>query len=74
MDTVQVTALLACILGGFTSFYGAVISAYLIGFASNLLSFYVSSIWSDSILYLLILTVILFKPTGIFGKKVIKKV
>lgn len=74
MDTVQVTALLACILGGFTSFYGAVIAAYLIGFASNLISFYVSSIWSDSILYLLILITILFKPTGLFGKKVIKKV
>ncbi|MDG2830067.1 branched-chain amino acid ABC transporter permease, partial [Vibrio parahaemolyticus] len=74
MDTVQVTALLACILGGFTSFYGAVIAAYLIGFASNLISFYISSIWSDSILYLLILIIILIKPTGLFGKKVVKKV
>lgn len=74
MDGVQLIALLACVLGGFGTFYGPVIAAYFIGFASNLISFYVSSIWSDSILYLLILTLILFKPNGLFGKKVVKKV
>jgi branched-chain amino acid transport system permease protein len=74
MDGVQVIALLSCVLGGFQTFYGPVVAAYLIGIASNLISFYISSIWSDSILYLLILAVILFKPNGLFGKKIVKKV
>lgn len=74
MDGVQVIALLACILGGFQTFYGPVIAAYIIGFASNLISFYISSIWSDSILYLMILGLILFKPNGLFGKQIVKKV
>jgi len=74
MEGVQVIALLACVLGGFQTFYGPVIAAYIIGFASNLISFYISSIWSDSILYLMILTLILFKPNGLFGKKIVKKV
>lgn len=74
MDGVQVIALLACVFGGFQTFYGPVVAAYIIGAMSNLLSFYVSSIWSDSLLYMFILTVILFKPNGLFGKKIVKKV
>jgi len=74
VDGVQVIALLACVFGGFQTFYGAVGAAYIIGIASNLISFYISSIWSDSILYVLILTGILLKPNGLFGKKIVKKV
>lgn len=74
MDGVQIIAFLACVLGGFQTFHGPVIAAYIIGFASNFISFYISSIWSDSILYILILAVILFKPNGLFGKKIVKKV
>ncbi|MCF6463532.1 branched-chain amino acid ABC transporter permease [Clostridium sp. Cult1] len=74
MDGVQIVAFLSCVLGGFQTFYGPVIAAYIIGFASNFISYYISSIWSDPILYILILVVILFKPNGIFGKKVVKKV
>ena len=74
MDGVQIVALLACVLGGFQTFYGPVIAAYIIGFASNFISFYISSIWSESILYLLILMAMLFKPNGLFGKKTVKKV
>lgn len=74
MDGVQIIALLACVLGGFQTFHGPVIAAYIIGFASNFISFYISSIWSDSILYLLILATMLFKPNGLFGKKIVKKV
>lgn len=74
MDGVQIIALLACVLGGFQTFYGPVVAAYIIGFASNFISFYISSIWSDSILYVLILITILFKPNGLFGKKIVKKV
>lgn len=74
MDSIQVIALLAVVLGGFQTFYGPVIAAYIIGFTGNLISFYLTSTWSDSILYILILVTILFRPNGIFGKKVIKKV
>lgn len=74
MDGVQIIALLACVLGGFQTFYGPVVAAYIIGFASNFISFYISSIWSDSILYLLILATMLFRPNGLFGKKIVKKV
>lgn len=74
MDGIQIIALLSCVLGGFQTFHGPVIAAYIIGFASNFISFYISSIWSDSILYVLILIVMLIKPNGLFGKKIVKKV
>lgn len=74
MDEVQITALVACVLGGFQTFHGPVIGAYIMGIVRNLLLFYVSSIWGGQILYILILVFIVFRPYGLIGKKVVKKV
>lgn len=74
MDNVQINALIACVLGGFQTFYGPVIGAYIIGFSKNLLLYYVSSTWGGALLYVLFLIFIIFKPNGIIGKKIVKKV
>ncbi len=74
MDNVQIFALLACVLGGFQTFYGPVIGAYVLGLSKNLLSYYVSSTWGGALLYVLFLIFIIFKPNGLIGKKRIKKV
>ena len=74
MDNVQTNALIACVLGGFQTFYGPVLGAYLIGFGRNLLMYYVSSTWGDPILFVIILLFIVIRPNGIIGKKFIKKV
>lgn len=74
MDNVQINALIACVLGGFQTFYGPVLGAYIIGLGRNLLIYYVSSTWGDPILYLAILLFIVLRPNGIIGKKIIKKV
>ncbi len=74
MDTVQIFALIALILGGFQTFHGPVIAAYLIAFAKNSIAFYISSTWSLAILYMSILIIIIILPNGLFGKKIVKKV
>ncbi|MDR2600717.1 MAG: branched-chain amino acid ABC transporter permease [Oscillospiraceae bacterium] len=74
MAPIQLAALLACVLGGFQTFYGPVIGAYIIGMLPNYLSYYGSSVWSIQIMYLLILLFLLIRPNGIIGKKFIKKV
>jgi branched-chain amino acid transport system permease protein len=74
MDQVQINALIACVLGGFQTFYGPIFAAYLIGISANLLSYYVSSVWGGQILYIVILAFLIFRPHGLFGKKIIKKV
>lgn len=74
MDSVQVNAFIACVLGGFQTFYGPVIGAYIIALATNLMSYYVSSVWGTQIVYILIIIFIIFKPVGLIGKRTTKKV
>lgn len=74
MDSVQLNALVACVLGGFQTFYGPVIGAYIIAIAQNLFAYYISSTWATQLLYISILVFIVFRPHGLIGKKVIKKV
>ena len=81
MGTIQVNAFLACILGGFATFYGPIVGAVLIpvlsncvGFLANFPAFYDISRWQMVIVYVLLLAIILLKPQGLFGKKVVKKV
>jgi len=81
MTNYQVFAFLAGILGGFGTFYGPVIAALMIPLANNLVQYLVNVIgkpeytgWSMVIVYALALLVIFFKPQGIFGKKIARKV
>jgi branched-chain amino acid transport system permease protein len=74
MDEVQINALIACVLGGFQTFYGPVLGAYIIGISRNLLMFYGSSVWGGQILYIIILVFLVFRPQGLIGKKIVKKV
>jgi len=74
MDSVQLNALIACVLGGFQTFYGPVLGAYIIAILQNLFAYYYSSTWGTQLLYIFILIFIVFRPHGLIGKKVIKKV
>ena len=74
MDSVQVNALIAGVLGGFQTFYGPVIAAYITAILRNLLRFYVSHTWGEAILLLLILLFMVVRPNGLIGKKIVKKV
>ncbi|MCL2737067.1 MAG: branched-chain amino acid ABC transporter permease [Propionibacteriaceae bacterium] len=74
MNSVQVTALFACVLGGFQTFYGPVLAAYIIAVSSNFLKLYVSTVWGDQIMFGLILLFLLLRPNGLIGKTYMKKV
>ena len=78
MNDVQVIALLAAVLGGFQTFHGPVVGAYIIAIATNLLQFYMKTppgtIWGKPFLYMMILALLVVRPFGLFGKKTIKKV
>jgi len=71
---VQVSAFFAGVLGGFQTFIGPVIGAYIIAFSRNAAIFYISDIWGTVIVYMSILVFLYFKPFGLFGKKPVKKV
>ncbi|GHV26200.1 branched-chain amino acid ABC transporter permease [Clostridia bacterium] len=74
MNPVQLNALFACVLGGFQTFYGPVVGAYIIGIGRNLLMYYVSSEWGEQILYVLLLAFLLIRPNGLIGRRFVKKV
>lgn len=81
MTNYQVFAFLAGILGGFGTFHGPVIAALMIPLANNLVQYFVNVIgkpeltgWSMVIVYAIAMIVIFFKPQGIFGKKIARKV
>lgn len=74
MNAVQVSALFACVLGGFQTFYGPVFAAYIIAIASNFLKLHVSSVWGDQIMFGLILLFLLIRPNGLVGKTFVAKV
>jgi branched-chain amino acid transport system permease protein len=80
MTSVQVNAFFACVLGGFQTFYGPVIGAYLIALAKNFAAYDWNptwkpfTTWSTAIVYLIILIFLFFKPVGIIGKKQVRKV
>jgi branched-chain amino acid transport system permease protein len=74
MASIQVSAFFACVLGGFQTFYGPVLGAYIIAFANNMTAYYVTSTWNTVLVYVTILVFLFFKPVGLVGKKLVRKV
>jgi branched-chain amino acid transport system permease protein len=77
MDNALVYALAAVILGGLTSPIGVVIAAWLIGVLENLAAVYVPFIGYDlkvAVPFILIFVVLIVRPQGLFGRKVVVRV
>lgn len=76
MTPIQIQGFMAAILGGFSLFSGPIVGALLLVFVGNLfgLGGEAMSLYKELIVYGIIFLIILIKPLGLFGKKVIKKV
>jgi branched-chain amino acid transport system permease protein len=77
MDGALVYALAAVILGGLSSPFGVVIAAWLIGVLENLAAVYVPFIGFDlkvAVPFILIFVVLIVRPQGLFGRKVVVRV
>lgn len=64
----------AAVLGGLDSALGAVIGGLAVGIGQSMVIQYVGSEYSDVVAFGLIIMVLMFKPTGLFGAPVVKKV
>lgn len=67
-------AFTAAVLGGIGSIPGAVLGGIILGVAENLGGAYISTQYQDIIAFLILIIVLIIKPTGILGKKEINKV
>jgi branched-chain amino acid transport system permease protein len=77
MGSVQIYAFAAATLGGFTSPLGAVVGGFLVGVIENLAGTYVSFIGTElkfTVALAVILVVLVVKPSGLFGRRAVRRV
>lgn len=67
-------AFAASVLGGMENVVGAIVGGLLLGVAEAATSVYLSSAWRDAIAFLLIVVVLVAKPTGLLGKRGLEKI
>ncbi|MFZ7133936.1 MAG: branched-chain amino acid ABC transporter permease [Eubacteriales bacterium] len=67
-------AFVAAVLGGIGIIPGAVIGGFIMGFVETFTKAYISSRWSDAIVFGILILVLSVKPTGILGKNEREKV
>lgn len=74
MFAVLLKAFAGAILGGFNSLPGAVVGCLVIGVVENLFAAYVSTAFKDTFAFGIIIVVLMFRPQGLFTRRVAKKV
>lgn len=69
-----IKAFIAAVLGGIGSVPGAMVGGLMLGVAESLTIAYISSDFSDAVVFGILIIVLLVKPAGLFGKNVREKV
>jgi len=64
----------AAVIGGIGSIPGAMAGGLVLGFAESYAQGYISTRWSDLLVFVLLILFLVFRPQGIFGKADIRKV
>lgn len=69
-----IKAFVAAVLGGIGNFPGAVVGGLLMGVTETFVAAYVSSTYRDAVAFVILIAVLLVKPTGLFGRVTVEKV
>ena len=67
-------AFVAAVLGGIGNILGAALGGLILGLVETFVSGYLSSTYRDAIAFGILIIILLFRPTGLLGKKEIEKV
>lgn len=74
MGFIGLKAFPAAVVGGFSSLPGAIVGGLVIGIVESLSGFYLPDGFKDTAAYVVVLVMLVVKPTGLFGDKLMKKV
>jgi len=69
-----IKAFTAAVLGGIGNIYGAVLGGVLLGVLESLGAAYISSEYKDAFAFVILILILIFKPTGLLGERVPEKV
>ena len=67
-------AFIAAVLGGIGSIPGALVGGLLIGVTEALVAAYVNSAYVDAVAFVVLILILLLKPSGLFGRATVEKV
>lgn len=69
-----IKAFTAAVFGGIGSIPGAMLGGILLGIIEQMSKVYISTLWTDAIVFGVLVIVLVVKPTGLLGKKIGEKV
>ena len=67
-------AFIAAIIGGIGSIPGAMLGGLLLGLFNAMISGYISTEWAETFTFILLIIILIVKPTGLLGEKTAEKV
>jgi len=67
-------AFIAAIIGGIGNIPGAMLGGLLLGLFNALISGYISTEWAETFTFMLLIIILIVRPTGILGEKTAEKV
>jgi branched-chain amino acid transport system permease protein len=67
-------AFTAVVLGGIGNIPGAVIGAIILGLVYSLASGYADNLWANAIVFLIMIIILVFRPSGLLGARIREKV
>ena len=69
-----IKAFTAAVFGGIGSIPGAMLGGIMLGIIEQFAKSYISSLWSDAIVFAVLVLVLVVRPSGLLGKKIREKV
>jgi branched-chain amino acid transport system permease protein len=74
MGIVAIKGWVAAVVGGFTSLPGAVVGGIVLGVVETVTGSYLSTALKDGVTYLLLIAILIARPSGLLERRVVKKV
>nr|WP_325948360.1 hypothetical protein [Heyndrickxia sporothermodurans] len=69
-----IKAFVAAVLGGIGIIPGAMVGGLLLGVIESLVSAFGYSLWRDGVAFIVLILILIFRPSGLFGKNFKEKV
>ena len=71
---VGLKAFAALVIGGWGSIIGSILGGLLVGIAETLLAAYISSVYKDAFVFLILILFLVFRPLGLMGERTLERV